>query len=84
VLNLSKDEGEISPYEAKASDAIASFLSLSFILMSFLGNHQGQWTRQRLETTIIKEPTVPDIEWHGRLLAIVSLVSYAVTAISYT
>jgi hypothetical protein len=26
VLNLSKDEGEISPYEAKASDVIASFL----------------------------------------------------------
>jgi hypothetical protein len=49
VLNLSKDDGEIFPYEAKASDVIASFL----------------W----VETTTIKEPTVPHIGYHGRLAA---------------
>jgi len=74
----------MSPYEAKASDVIASFLSLSFILMSFLGNHQGQWTRQRVERTTIKEPTVSDIEWHGRLFAIPGVLSYARTGASHT
>ena len=84
MLNLSKDEGEISPYEAKASDVIASFLSWSFILMPFLGNHQGQWIRQRVKRTTIKEPTVPDIEWHGRLFDIVYVMFYARIAVSHT
>ena len=64
MLNLSKDEGEISPYEAKASDVIASFL----------------W----VEITIIKEPPVLDIEWHGRLFAIPGVLSYARTGVSHT
>jgi hypothetical protein len=64
VLNLSKDEGEISPYEAKAPDVIASFL----------------W----VERTTTKEPTVPDIAWHGRLFAIAGVISYAGTGVSHT
>jgi hypothetical protein len=63
-MNLSKDEGEISPYEAKASDVIASFL----------------W----VERTTIKEPTVPDIEWHSRLFAIAGVMSYVRTGVSHT
>jgi hypothetical protein len=83
VLNLSKDGGEISPYEAKASDVIASFF-LSFILMSFLGNHQGQRARQHVERTTIEEPTVPDIERHSRLFDIAYVMFYARTAVSHT
>jgi len=64
VLNLSKDNGEISPYEAKALDVTASFL----------------W----VERTTIKEPTVPDIEWHGRLFAIAGVLSYARAGVSHT
>jgi len=63
-MNLSKDEGEMSPYEVKTSDVIASFL--------------------RVETTTIKEPTVPDIKWHGRLSAITGVRSYASACDSHT
>jgi len=63
-MNLSKDEGEISPYEAKAPDVTARFL--------------------RVERTTIKEPTVPDIDWHGRPFAMASIMSYARTRASHT
>jgi hypothetical protein len=56
VLNLLKDEGEISSYEAKALDVIVSFL----------------W----VERVTIKEPAVPDIEWHSRLFVIAGVMSY--------
>jgi hypothetical protein len=61
VLNLSKDEDEIAPYQAKVSDAIASFICVE-------------------RTTMIKEPTVPDIEWHGRLFAIAGVMFYSSSA----
>ena len=64
MLNLSKDEGEISPHEAEASVVTASSL----------------W----VEITTIKEPTVPDIEWHGRLFAIPGVMSYARGGASHT
>ena len=63
-MNLSKDEGEISPCEAKAPDVTASLL----------------W----VERTTTKEPPVPDIEWHGRLFAMASIMSYARTRASHT
>jgi hypothetical protein len=34
--------------------------------------------------TTIKEPAVPDIEWHGRPFAIAGVISYAKTIISHT
>jgi hypothetical protein len=38
----------------------------------------------RVERTTIKEPTVPDIEWHGRLFVIAGVLSYVRTAVSHT
>ena len=37
----------------------------------------------RLETTI-KEPTMPDVERHGRLLAIAGAVFYTEASVSHT
>jgi hypothetical protein len=39
---------------------------------------------QEMEATIIKEPAVPDIEWHSRLFAIAGVMSYARTRIANT
>jgi len=36
-----------------------------------------------VERTTIKEPTVPDIEWHGRLFPITGVMSYARASVSH-